>query len=597
MALAEERRAPRDQCQFGQTAVDADGSVGPARKAVGFMTNEEFNDAAMERRCCSGRPHVQLLRGRAKAREKVPTQLVRAILRALEQSVCAAGRGEAGGLVRREQQLAMAAVEAGQHLEEPERTSIPDSTEAGQAHRVMTTGLPLSKSEPALTKQDRAVEMQYMEEPQVLEDSDLDTCPAGLGGQPLPTNWVGIDLEDWAATFAAALPYEAVRLQLGLLTSGPRAEAEGNDEVLMREVFEKSERKVYQLLEAMCGLRDAGASFVQMELDMMNPMGKFSSCVGYRPAGDSLVRLARWDDDFSVSGRRSLCVQFRNDLEKHLMVETTAVLGPDAEEGDVQEAVHSNRLLKLYPRGAEGGERVEPVETLPTPLRLEAAESKVIGVLRVRLTEEEDVKELDAEERACRVTPPQPGMLRAAVLREGVGAAHAARDQHVVSDWAGCARTRRSTPSSYVMLSAHLVVHLSTTQNVVATSRAIGAAARAADMAKEWKPVVRVDATASKAPRIAQTRGPSIWRRRRCMSVRGEQAAGLQRRQAAGWQRHDGERKGGCRMAARRSSPVLRVAKRRDLGQRPEATGWLAQAEVPREGLAGHALHLRWQNL
>ena len=50
-------------------------------------------------------------------------------------------------------------------------------------------------------------------------------------------------------------------------------------------------------------------------------------------------------------------------------------------------------------------------------------------------------------------------------------------------------------------------------------------------------------------------------------------------------------------MAARRSSLTVRVAKKCDLGQRPEATGWLAQAEVPREGLAGQALHLRWQTL
>ena len=43
----------------------------------------------------------------------------------------------------------------------------------------------------------------------------------------------------------------------------------------------------------------------------------------------------------------------------------------------------------------------------------------------------------------------------------------------------------------------------------------------------------------------------------------------------------------GCRIEAGRSSLALRVAKQCDLGQRPEATGWLAQAEVPREGLAG----------
>ena len=33
--------------------------------------------------------------------------------------------------------------------------------------------------------------------------------------------------------------------------------------------------------------------------------------------------------------------------------------GPNAEMGDVQEAIHLNRLLRLYPPGAEGDKRCE----------------------------------------------------------------------------------------------------------------------------------------------------------------------------------------------------------------------------------------------
>ena len=72
---------------------------------------------------------------------------------------------------------------------------------------------------------------------------------------------------------------------------------------------------------------------------------------------DTLVRLVRWGDDFSLSGRRSLCNAFRDELGKHLLVKTTAVMGPNVEMGDVQEAIHLNRLLRLYPPGAEGDER------------------------------------------------------------------------------------------------------------------------------------------------------------------------------------------------------------------------------------------------
>ena len=88
--------------------------------------------------------------------------------------------------------------------------------------------------------------------------------------------------------------------------------------------------KVYKLLKAMYGLRDAGASFDREVFDVMNLMGvslsNFSICVGYRKAENSLVRLVRSGDDFSVSVWRSLCRPFRDDLGKQLLVKTTALL-------------------------------------------------------------------------------------------------------------------------------------------------------------------------------------------------------------------------------------------------------------------------------
>ena len=89
---------------------------------------------------------------------------------------------------------------------------------------------------------------------------------------------------------------------------------------------------------------------------------------------DTLVRLVRLGDDFSLSGRRSPCNAFRDELGKHLLVKTTAVLGPNVEMGDVQEAIHLNRLLRLYPPGAEGGERRE---TEADPRHVEILVSRV----------------------------------------------------------------------------------------------------------------------------------------------------------------------------------------------------------------------------
>ena len=82
--------------------------------------------------------------------------------------------------------------------------------------------------------------------------------------------------------------------------------------------------------------------------------------------------------------------------------------------------------------------------------------------------------------------------------------------RQVDGDWARCARNRRLTSSSYVMLGGLLFAASATTQSVVATSSGeakfyaltksvLSAVAMAAEMSKVVKPRVRADATASKA--------------------------------------------------------------------------------------------------
>ena len=201
--------------------------------------------------------------------------------------------------------------------------------------------------------------------------------------------------------------------------TGPRSQVDGDDEVLMlldisrahlhstlaRAVFATIDGKVYKLLKAMYGLRDAGAAFDRKVLDVMNLMGvslgKLSICVGYRKAHVicrdeclsgvntaclvQMVRLVRRGDDFSLSGRRSLCSTFRDELGKYLLVKTTAVLGPNVEMGDVQEAIHLNGLVRLR----------------SWCRRWLNNESKAVSTPGVRMNDEDDVTELDAENRAC----------------------------------------------------------------------------------------------------------------------------------------------------------------------------------------------------
>ena len=43
-----------------------------------------------------------------------------------------------------------------------------------------------------MAKKARELEMQYMEELKVLEDSDRDVCMTETGGPPIPIDWVDI---------------------------------------------------------------------------------------------------------------------------------------------------------------------------------------------------------------------------------------------------------------------------------------------------------------------------------------------------------------------------------------------------------------------
>ena len=58
LAIDGMRRVRCDECQFGMTSVDDAGNLGPARKATGFMMNDEHIAEAVNRRCFGGRKFV-----------------------------------------------------------------------------------------------------------------------------------------------------------------------------------------------------------------------------------------------------------------------------------------------------------------------------------------------------------------------------------------------------------------------------------------------------------------------------------------------------------------------------------------------------------
>ena len=138
------------------------------------------------------------------------------------------------------------------------------------------------------------------------------------------------------------------------------------------------------------------------------------------------------------------------------------------------------------------------------------SESKAVSTSGKLTTDEEDGKEVDAEDRACYrswtmrasslsqdrcelqfavkelakrmqqpITKNMQALKRLVRFLKGSPrclvvynrqAEQPTVDVFLDSDWAGCAKTRRSTSSSYVMLGGHIFAASANTQNVVATS-------------------------------------------------------------------------------------------------------------------------------
>ena len=96
-------------------------------------------------------------------------------------------------MMGRDRQLTIAAVEAGPTLEESKLLSLLDNADGHQEFRDRRLGFPLN---PQMAKKARELEMQYMEELKVLEDSDRDACMAETGRPPIPTDWVDINKGD-----------------------------------------------------------------------------------------------------------------------------------------------------------------------------------------------------------------------------------------------------------------------------------------------------------------------------------------------------------------------------------------------------------------
>ncbi|CAK0854151.1 unnamed protein product, partial [Prorocentrum cordatum] len=315
------------QCVFGAKSYWPDGSEGLVAKPTGWMTNSREVAKQVGVVCDGSHEHVHLLERRAKAAERYPLGLVKAILKGIRNEL-KIGRG-------------IHAFEVGQTAEEPE--ILDQATEEEMA--TFYDGISGAVLDPVDVKNARMGEMGYMSRLGVFERRKIPEALQVTGTKPLPSGWVDTNKgddqkpeqrsrlvakearelstlgpEDAAATFAATPPLEGLRMILSMAMTGRHEDrvltfiditrAHLRSE-LQRPVYLKApaedleckDDECWLLLKAMYGLRDAGSSFDLKAEDIMvrilkSKQGEFSPCI-YQ-----VGKLVVWGhgDDFVALG-------------------------------------------------------------------------------------------------------------------------------------------------------------------------------------------------------------------------------------------------------------------------------------------------------
>ena len=144
--------------------------MGLARKATGFMTNDEY--IAGQRLCWWARSHSVVERQSKGLRTVFSTIGGGDIVRFATEHACR-GMWRGPGADGTNRQLTIAALVAGPTLEELELLSLL-ANDGDQEFRDRSTGLPLNAE---MVKRARELEMQHMDELKVLEESDPRAWP------------------------------------------------------------------------------------------------------------------------------------------------------------------------------------------------------------------------------------------------------------------------------------------------------------------------------------------------------------------------------------------------------------------------------------
>ena len=378
-----------DQCMFGlATRGKRWGQVSAARKPTKFMTNSYNIARELERPCDGTHSHQALLDGRAKAAERYPPALCRAICRGLTKEVQNHVQHlnavvEVSAPVAK---TALANPEEFHESMEQEFRKLAEWNGGGACDDV--TGMPLDRQK---VQKARAEEIEYVRSKNVWTKIPRSEAQR-LGYKVIKTRWIDINkgddqnpvyrsrfvakefnTGDAQGLFAGTPPLEALRYLIhDAATKGPeRKVAMIND--VARAFFEaRTLRKVCVELPdealsdndvgkdlvgflnmSLYGTRDAAKNWQEEVAAMMRSwgfaQGKYNPCLYHHPAW-KISTLVHGDDLVSTGGCENM-KKFRKVLEKRFKIKTQVV--GDGEGDELVEARVLNRILRVTPAGWE----------------------------------------------------------------------------------------------------------------------------------------------------------------------------------------------------------------------------------------------------
>lgn len=377
------RQVVADQCMYGQTVRDRQGHKTPAKKRTRFMTNLEDAERELSRKCDKNHKHEALVGGKAKATEKYPEALCKAMCR----MVAAVKRMEEEGVVevmntdkaeedRRELKF-LARLD--RHVETDGKevlqgwddvNAVPLPGEAVRGARGKEVEYIVGRKVFKLMKRKDAIARGI----KIVDGRWLDTNKGDAENPNLRSRYVGREFNNnkMEGFFAGTPPLEALRylVHRAATIRGGRKNKSMMIVDVSRAFFEADARRILccelpdgypgneegdmvgLLLKSLYGTRDAAHNWVEEVAKFMIQngfkRGRYNPCL-YVNASMDIQVMVHGDDFASVSSRQGLD-WFLKLLEERFEVKTARV-GPDDDE--LKEARVLNRIVRYTAEGWE----------------------------------------------------------------------------------------------------------------------------------------------------------------------------------------------------------------------------------------------------